>query len=474
MADSATRAQRAAALEEKRRKLEELKKSRSRRSEDAQRVKVTTSANLDEYIDGLLMSTATTMTPAAAAAASTAEAASTDGGKGSVPELVDETTRQESSLAAVASFGPSTSSLASNAGAEPAAGPPPPVTCFVETFSVATQTEEDDFPEPSPSPSSDDAALLDLDDAEDDKAAQNGGKDGGQRGTTGSGRIESGSDGTEVAAFDPKLLSPDQVQKEVSTGTFSSFLNTASKKVERVLGTPLLADLMVELGADDAATTRAPNLEGGDHDSLFRRFVSSRIVLQCPRWTSRRDVTDLDWSPFHREMILTTHHSPTSRSMAVSMFGTSPVVQPPAAATSPADGALALSSPASVLTSSLVPRRGELESAGLACVWSLAMPGRPEHVFTAGSPVTSGRFHPSDSSLIVGGLESGQLVVWDVRAGRLPVQKSALASTTVALSSSSTPASSSATKCHTYPLTGMEIIEGGVRLSRAFCVTRSV
>jgi dynein intermediate chain len=451
MADSATRAQRAAALEEKRRKLEELKKSRSRRSEDSQRIKATTTANLDEYIDGLLMSTA----PPAAAATSAAAAAApppppAEASAPSVPELVDEAARQE--------VGPSSSSLASNAGAEPAAGRPPPVPRVVETFAVATQTEDEDFPEPWQSP---DDALLDLDDAEDDEAGAAakraksalGGKDA-HAGPTGSANVEA-NDGAAAAALDPKLLSPEQVQKEVSTGMFSSFLNTASKKVERVLGTPLLADLMTELGDDDAAAAGAPSLDGGDQDSLFRRFVSSRIVLQCPRWTSKRDVTDLDWSPFHREMILTTHHSPASHSMAASMFGMAPTA-------GAADGKAALSSPASVLPSSLVPRRGELQSAGLACVWSLAMPGRPEHVFTSGSPVTSGRFHPSDSSLIVGGLESGQLVVWDVRAGRLPVQKSALTSTTNTASSSSS--ASSVTKCHTYPLTGMEIIEGGVRL----------
>ena len=79
------------------------------------------------------------------------------------------------------------------------------------------------------------------------------------------------------------------------------------------------------------------------------------------------------------------------------------------------------------------------------------MPTRPEHIFTCGSPVTCGRFHPTEPTLILGGCESGQLVVWDTRAGRLPVQKSALTSVLGASS-----------KGHVYPIGSMEVIEGGV------------
>jgi len=99
---------------------------------------------------------------------------------------------------------------------------------------------------------------------------------------------------------------------------------------------------------------------------------------------------------------------------------------------------------------SLAPRRAELQSDGLALVWNLAMPNRPEHVFTSGSPVTSTRFHPSESPLIIGGCQSGQVVVWDVRAGRMPVQKSSLTTTSTGNS-----------KGHTHPICAMEIIEGG-------------
>ena len=82
------------------------------------------------------------------------------------------------------------------------------------------------------------------------------------------------------------------------------------------------------------------------------------------------------------------------------------------------------------------------------------MPNRPEHIFTCGSPVTTTRFHPTESNLIIGGCQSGQVVVWDVRAGRMPVQKSSLTTTM-----------SGNSKGHTHPICAMQIVEGGVSIT---------
>ena len=63
---------------------------------------------------------------------------------------------------------------------------------------------------------------------------------------------------------------------------------------------------------------------------------------------------------------------------------------------------------------------------GLVLVWSTSLNTRPEYVFTCSSPITAVKFHPTEPHLIVGGSKSGQLFVWDTRAGRLPVQKSVM------------------------------------------------
>jgi dynein intermediate chain len=103
------------------------------------------------------------------------------------------------------------------------------------------------------------------------------------------------------------------------------------------------------------------------------------------------------------------------------------------------------------LSASITPRDGDSHSDGLALIWNLTMPTRPEHIFTCGSPVTAGRFHPTEPTLVLGGCESGQLVIWDTRAGRLPVQKSSLASVVGASG-----------RGHTHAICAMEMIEAGV------------
>lgn len=435
MADSETRAQRAAALEEKRRKLDELKKSRKRRDEDTAKLKAISSSgggagsnsstnNLDEYIDGLLSQ------PSAAATATVSISQSKS------EDDLDET-KSTDSVAVKSGAGDvkSTQSLASNVASEVAGtsstSAHAPIPKVVEMYAVATQTEEEDFPEPS----------RDADEEEDDDderaAATNGKKASSTPASDAVATPSAKPDANGELESDPKLLTAEQVQKEVSSGTFSSFINAASKKVERVLGTPLLADLLLELGDE----TKKDDSSAMDQTDTSR-FITSRILLECPKWTLGRDVTDIDWSPLHRDLLLSTYHSRSG---------------PSTAATSTTDGiAYGASS-----SSSLTPRTGDLQSAGLALLWSLALPTRPEHIFTSpSSPVTAGRFHPVESPLVLGGLESGQLVVWDVRVGKLPVQKSALTSTVAG----------SSTKGHTYPLTGMEIIEGGVSFRNGSCV----
>ena len=396
MSESDSRAQRATALEEKRRRLEDLKKRRERRGEDTAKVKA--SANLDEYIDGLL----------------------NEPGDGSVADLDlsktvsvdinglgggDEATAVSTNAAANGDA-KSTASKSSGANNVIAEAAPPPPTRIVVTFSIATQTEDLEFP--------------DVD--EEDEP------------TTGAAETADGVD-DEAAALsaaqkqdkEPKILSSEEIEKEVSKQQFSSFINTTSKKVERMLGTPFLSDLLVDY-------TEENDREGitADFSKDETKFVSSRQVHECPKWTALRDVTDLDWSPLHRELLLSTYHHHA---------GTAAPLLQPSTAMAPHD----------TLSSSMTPRSGELQSDGLALIWSMTLPTRPEHIFTCGSPVTVGRFHPTDSTLVLGGCDSGQLVVWDARSGRLPVQKSAL--TTVVGASS---------KGHTHPIGSMEMIEGGV------------
>lgn len=405
MSESAARAQRATALEEKRKRLEELKARRNQRGADSAAVsaKVASSSNLDEYIDDLLKQPGAAPAVAANASASTG----TDSG---APALVAE---QDAPKAQPAGAASTTVNNVIAEAAPPAAAPAAPVK-KVETFTISTQTEAGDFPE-QPAPE------LEDEPGDEDKPEEGDAVDG----------KESGEKLQEEEGEDPKILSPEELQTEVASKPFSDFLNTASKKVERVLGSPQLADLLVDYVGEMDGVKRS---EGKVSDGSA--YLASRQVYECQKWTSNRDVTDLHWSPLHRELMLSTYDMPMSAASSSQL--------------SKGSAAVSAVSPTDTSSSSLTPRTGELQSDGLALVWSLAMPGRPEHIFTCGSPVLTGRFHPTESPLVIGGCQSGQLVVWDIRAGRLPVQRSSL--TTVAAGN----------KGHAHPICSMEFIEGGV------------
>ena len=480
MADDA-RAKRAAALEEKKKRLEALKARRAERAAAAASggASAATAAassastatpsrgaggNLDEYIDGLLKSDAPVVPgvepskPAAAAepvSAETSTSATTVAADG-VPSPKDTESGGD---------GKEPATMGTTAAAAPAAPAPAPAPVRkVETFTMATQTEEDDFP----------PALDDEDDDEETKrkqqaeaaaaaAAASAGEGGGEDNDS-----EKGTQTMPIAQLDPNSLS-----ETISSRPFQHFLNSASKKVEKVLGAGALAELLDDpayddemdededdedlpanngaISEDDGAGTAS---EGEDNGTMPKRakkskkragrlgllggktaadgaldatgIIKSSQTYSCPRWTANRDLTSITWSPHKREMLVASYQSSSSAGVV--------------------DAAVRAVSPADTPSSSLIPQSSELRSDGLALVWNLAMPDRPEHIFCCGSPVLTTAFHPTETRLVIGGCHSGQVVVWDVQAGRLPVQRSV------------GPAGGG----HAHPICSMEVVESGV------------
>ena len=467
MADEA-RAKRAAALEEKKRRLEQLKARRAERSATAAAAgsgsataaaagsgAASTGGNLDEYIDGLLKSEAPAVAgaeaPKSAAAAAVAAAetstmseAARDGDEGgTAPSSPD---KQDA--------GTSTEAAATTAAAAVSA----PVR-RVETFTMATQTEDDDFPPP----------LSDEEDDEDEAAekakreAEAAAADAAAAAASTDNEQE-GEKGTQTLPL-PKKLDPSSVSKTITSRPFVTFLNSASKKVEKVLGAPALAELLDDPAYDDdvadddgvggdgevggaegddaaaagggAKRARRSKGRGGrgvllgatSADTLDATgIIKSCQTYSCPRWTDNRDITSITWSPHRREMLVASYQSSA------------------AASASSVDAAVRAVSPTDTPSSSLIPQSSELRSDGLALVWNLALPDRPEHIFCCGSPILTTAFHPTETRLLIGGCHSGQVVVWDVRAGRLPVQRSV------------GPSGGG----HAHPICSMEVVEAGV------------
>jgi len=416
MADAA-RAQRQAALEAKKKRLEELKARRQQRStnsisaQDAAKAKIAASSNLDDYIDGLLKVPGTSSNSARTTTSDivTSSVSPTENGSSGVDSItknLESVSSSENKVADVSTPVQHNSIQIVKA----------------ETFEMGTQTAVDDFP------SMDDTSI------EEDPQLPSPSDESQDRNLTEA--TKSNELMVDEGISEAKVLSTEEVEKELSSQAFSSFLNITSKKVERVLGSDLLANLLVDYdgGIDDKDRDSQKTSDGS-------KFLASRQMYECPKWTSSRDVTDMDWSPLHRELMLCGYHMPSSTSSLGQPIGSS---------------AVKVVSPDDTPSNSLAPRNGELLSDGLALVWNLAMPNRPEHIFTCGSPVTTVRFHPTESTLIIGGCQSGQVVVWDIRAGRMPVQKSVLTTTVNGNS-----------KGHTHPICAMEVIEGGAGLVTA-------
>lgn len=59
-----------------------------------------------------------------------------------------------------------------------------------------------------------------------------------------------------------------------------------------------------------------------------------------------------------------------------------------------------------------------LEPDGTVLIWNMHMPSTPEQYFSCNSAVLTAQFHPSNPKLIVGGCQSGQVVIWDMREKR--------------------------------------------------------
>jgi len=487
MADDA-RAKRAAALEEKKKRLEALK---ARRAERAAAASVSAGAsataaaaatgapsrgvggNLDEYIDGLLKSDAPAVPgvepskPAAAAAAepvsaetSTSVAGAADSGPS--PKDTDNVDGKEQAASGT-----------TTAAAAPAAPTPAPAPVRkVETFTMATQTEEEDFP-PS----------LDEEDDDDDDETKRKQAEAAVVAAAAAASAEEGGDndsekGTQTMPM--ARLDPSSLSDTLSSRPFQHFLNSASKKVEKVLGAGALAELLDDpaydddvgdeeeddddladngrVSEDDGAGTASEGEDGGTTLKRAKRskkragrlglfggktsadgaldatgIIKSSQTYSCPRWTANRDLTSITWSPHKREMLVASYQSASSAAAG-------------GAGGASVDAAVRAVSPADTPSASLIPQTSELRSDGLALVWNLAMPDRPEHIFCCGSPVLTTAFHPTETHLVIGGCHSGQVVVWDVRAGRLPVQRSI------------GPAGGG----HAHPVCSSEVVESGV------------
>ncbi|KAJ5092170.1 hypothetical protein NUU61_007040 [Penicillium alfredii] len=176
-----------------------------------------------------------------------------------------------------------------------------------------------------------------------------------------------------------RTLEEDELKAVTSSDDFLDFVERSSKVIERALDEDydVLADY--ELGGIDG------DLEEDEETGKKKRGIREVCQFWDERWSKKRMITDLSFSPKFPELVLASYTKNPS-----------------------------------------APH----EPDGLVQVWNQHLHSRPEYVFHSTSDILTAKFSPFHPNLIVGGSYSGQVLLWDTRSSRAgggaPVQKTPL------------------------------------------------
>ncbi|KAF8455677.1 WD40-repeat-containing domain protein [Terfezia claveryi] len=152
---------------------------------------------------------------------------------------------------------------------------------------------------------------------------------------------------------------------------FVDFLERSSKVVERALDLDMEYDILADYGQG----------VDGDEETQSGRRIKEVARFYDERWSKKRMISDLHFSPKFPELVLASY------------------TKNPSAPHDPD---------------------------GLVQVWNMHLHDRPEFVFHAQSDVLTARFSPFHPNLIVGGAYSGQVMLWDTRAKSQPILRTPL------------------------------------------------
>ncbi|KAJ5312310.1 hypothetical protein PENANT_c011G00790 [Penicillium antarcticum] len=184
---------------------------------------------------------------------------------------------------------------------------------------------------------------------------------------------------TSQLRYPLRTLDDDELKAVTSSDDFLDFVERSSKVIERALDEDydVLADY--ELGGTDG------DLQEDEETGKKRRGIREVCQFWDERWSKKRMISDLSFSPKFPELLLASYTKNPS-----------------------------------------APH----EPDGLVQVWNQHLQSRPEYVFHSTSDILTAKFSPYHPNLIVGGSYSGQVLLWDTRSSRAgggaPVQKTPL------------------------------------------------
>lgn len=179
--------------------------------------------------------------------------------------------------------------------------------------------------------------------------------------------------------FPARALTTEELDAVTSSNEFLDFVERSSKVIERALDEEY--DVLADYAHGGAGIEDDDGEFGGKGGRKGRR-IRETMQFFDERWSRKRIISDISFSPKFPELLLTSH------------------TKNPSAPHDPA---------------------------GLVLVWNTHMHSRPEYVFQSTSDILTAKFSPFHPNLIVGGSYSGQVLLWDTRnRGPHPVQKTPL------------------------------------------------
>ncbi|KAL7753757.1 hypothetical protein RI367_000688 [Sorochytrium milnesiophthora] len=161
-------------------------------------------------------------------------------------------------------------------------------------------------------------------------------------------------------------ISDEERKTIINSDMFREFFDRSSKYIERALNVADKYDFLRDY-------TISHDIE---RDDGVHKHIRLGVSHLNEKWARGRTVTSIAWSPMFHELYL-----------------------------------------ASYSKNNFVGSGGGSDADGLVMVWNIHMPDRPEFVFRSQSDILSAQFSTFHPNLIIGGTYSGQILVWDTRAG---------------------------------------------------------
>ncbi|KAI8629358.1 cytoplasmic dynein-like protein 1 intermediate chain 2 [Xylariaceae sp. FL1651] len=180
--------------------------------------------------------------------------------------------------------------------------------------------------------------------------------------------------------FPARALTTEELAAVTASDEFVDFVERSTKVIERALDVGNEYDILTDYSLQ-AHDIEDEDEQAGNTGGKGRRRVKEIVQFYDERWSKKRMISSIDFSPKYPELVLASY------------------TKNPSAPHDPD---------------------------GIVQVWNQHLHDRPEFLFHAQSDILTSKFSPFHPNLIIGGTYSGQVLLWDTRAKTAPVQKTPL------------------------------------------------